>query len=176
MIYLRPGDVFCVNSHDWVSRAIIKVTGFWDVDGTSDYSHAGIITDKRGSTFEALWTIKESHLVNYIGSDIIIGRWSPMTTEVFYDSFSPLVPQFLGESYPLWRLPLFVIPPLARKVSTGKYLVCSELTAKFLKNAGAISFFTGVSPDYIADMIRRWANWEVVYEGILDQLSIGWEM
>jgi hypothetical protein len=168
-LMIRQGDIFCVNSGLWISTAITKVTGVWSTDGEAKYSHAGIITDPFGGTFESLRHIEENSLFGYVGKPVIIGRHDKMATDLYRKAFDPLKSEQNGRVYPLWRIALFLIPPLARKIGTGDFLVCSELVAKFLKNAGILTNFTGWTPDCLADMIRDWKHWKIVYEGILTE-------
>jgi hypothetical protein len=54
---------------------------------------------------------------------------------------------------------------LAKYIHFLDWGVCSELTALFLMKCGLIDFWRGVFPDYLADMIRLWKGWNIIYEG-----------
>jgi len=172
---LHPGDVFCVHGNMPVVSALIRgAEQFWSIDNEACYGHAGIVTSASGATLEALWRVRPATLEAYMGQNIIVAR--PLTTGT--DPACPITPMakdlaiasvssHLGRMYPGWRLALHLIPPLAKYLSTGRYLVCSELTAKYLQLIGSrIGPFAGVNPDTLADEWRRWKNFEVIFEGV----------
>jgi len=166
-IKLLPGDIFCSRNPMWLGIAINAVQRFWDVDNQCDYGHAGIITGVFGNTLEALWTVKAQNVWRAYDSPdrggLLIGRNQNMTYDKFLAGMEA-VKVYKGNPYPLWRLFLHLIPPLGKYLSTGKFLVCSELTAKFLVGAGELNFYKGVTPDYLQDMIEHWDEWDIVYE------------
>lgn len=165
---LQPGDIFCTRNPMALGRAINFMQRFWAKDNASTYSHAGIIIDRQGTTFEALWTVTSRNIFEDIARDqILIGRHLDMKP-YFFSSAMSAMQHYQGRWYPFHRLFLHLLPPLAKYVSAGsRYLVCSELVGKFLSLAGLIDFYKGKNPDDIADMIRLWRAWEIVYEGIL---------
>jgi hypothetical protein len=149
-----------------LGRIICAIQRFNDVDDKASYSHAGIMVDAR-TTFEALWRNQRQPLFEaYAGKAILIGRHQDMTMRRFLNGFRG-VSYLEGRWYAGHRLFLHIIPPLAKYFKTGQFAVCSELAAKFLQDAGLIDFWAGVNPDYLADMIRRWVGWRVIFEGIL---------
>lgn len=164
---LKPGDIFCTTNPMWLGRAINWVQAFNDPDDKSKYSHSGFLISPTGVTSEALWTIKQSYLSNYIGKPIIIGRHIKMTQERFDVAYAKIKHQE-GDWYPLWRLPLFFIPPLAKYIHFSNIPVCSEWVEKLLVAAGLEDSWSGKNPNYVADMIIRWKEWEVIYEGIME--------
>lgn len=112
-------------------------------------------------------------LATYAGQRIIIAR--PLVPDsVEYGTgllckYRALaeVSNHLGQWYPAWRLLLHLAPPLAKYLSNGRNLVCSELVAKYLTLIGTRSGpYTGINPDTLADMWIAWRNFEVVYEGV----------
>ena len=167
---LKPGDIFCTRNPMWLGRAINAAQKFWSADNASEYSHAGIIIDTEGTTFEALWTVKSRNIFRDCADDqILIGRHRLMDHDAFQQGLAAVM-DYQGHWYPFHRLFLHLFPPAAKYISAGsRYLVCSELTAKFLYHAGPglVDFYRGKNPDHIADMIRRWKGWSVVYEGVL---------
>lgn len=169
-IIIKEGDVFCTNDpRPGLSTCINFLQKLWDVDNRSSYSHAGIITDVGGNTFEALWTVKRQNIfIDYKDKDVLIGRVVDMDSSKF-DTGMRKVLKYEGNIYPFYRLFLHMLPPLAKYVSTGRYLVCSELVGKFLKYSGAgkghLTYYKGLNPNSISDMIRKWDVWEVVFEG-----------
>lgn len=172
MPVLRSGDIFCTINPMLLGRMICAIQRFNDVDNSARYSHAGIIINPDNpfvgtETFEALWTNHRQDLFKaYAGKQVIIGRHEDMTPKRFLEGFGG-VRHLEGRWYAGHRLFLHIIPPLAKYFASGQFAVCSELAAKFLKDAGLIDFWAGVNPDYLADMIRRWVGWTVVYEGVL---------
>jgi hypothetical protein len=173
---LKQGDVFCSDSTSFVGKAINWFQKLDAKDDESIYSHSGIITSMDGDTFEALSRIERNNIYNRKGQKVIIARplcydlIGGMVTDVQKKkAISELTKQYNGMIYPFWRLGLHMIPFMAKKISAnGRFLVCSELVAKYLYLIGARhSMFTGTSPDDLADEWGRWRNFEVIYEGIL---------
>ena len=180
---LRPGDLFVTKNPQALGRGINAIQTFWSRDGQSQYSHAGIILDPDGTTFEALWTIKRSNLFKgYVGEKVCIARWVHMIEAYTRKAMRVLSQEHEGKIYPAWRLFLNVIPPLAKYTSfKGRFAVCSELVAKFLyivyQQHGydddygykwpRHSHYCGTNPDMLADEWHRWDNYEIVFEGVL---------
>lgn len=166
MIQLKPGDIFCTANPMALGRAINFFQKVWATDNDSEYSHAGIIINPQGDTFESLWTVRFSNLSKYIGKHVLIGR--PVNLEVSDIKYGlrNVIMDHKGQIYPVWRLPLAIVPPLAKYISSGRFPVCSELVAKYLKLAGVLGIgrWQGKNPDNIADMIKRWDAFEVVHE------------
>lgn len=166
-MYIRPGDIFCSENPWIIGRAINAVQSWNALDGHAVYGHAGVLILPPGITVEALWKVKSQVLTRaYSGRKVLIGRHADMTPRLAFKGFHSIGDQ-LGKPYPLHRLPLFLIPSLARRISFLDWGVCSELTAKFLCGAGLMDFWSGVSPDDLADMIHNWKKWSVVFEGML---------
>lgn len=166
-VKLQPGDIFCTVNPMWLGKSINAVQKFFDPDNEAKYSHAGIITDSDGGTFEALWTTKNSTLSQYKGKQIIIGRNESMIDAIFPIAYAEVL-QHKGQWYPFHRLAFFLIPPLAKYVHVLNRPVCSELAAQFLCYAGILKNWAGKDPDYIADMMTRWRGWTIIYEGVWD--------
>ena len=163
---LQPGDVFCTINPMWLGRAICAVERFNDLDNSAAYSHAGIILGSLATTFEALWRNGRQELFKaYQGKRILIGRHRDMDPERFRAGWDEIA-HMEGQWYAGHRLFLMLIPPLAKYLATGKFAVCSEIVAKFLKGAGIMGYWSGVTPDHIADTIHTHKGWMVVYEGI----------
>lgn len=164
---LKPGDIFCSESLWIIGRAINAVQAWWAKDSQSRYSHAGIIIDPEGLTLEAMWRVRSQKLLTaYSGRRVLIGRHENMDMRHFLTGIDAVIDQY-GDLYPLHRLLLFLVPPLARRVNVAGWTVCSEYTAKFLHAGGMMDYWSGVNPDDLADMIRNWRNWSIVYEGKL---------
>lgn len=161
---LRPGDVFCTENPMWLGRTINAVQKFRAKDNESVYSHAGIILTPRGVTFEARWTNCRGTLSDHSGKRILIGRHKGMDAAKFLMGWDG-IRHHEGQWYAGHRLLFFLLcPPLAKYISLGLG-VCSEITMKLLYNAGLSKTWRGWVPDDVADMIRNWREWEIVYEG-----------
>jgi hypothetical protein len=168
---LLPGDIFLTRNPMWLGRTINAVQAFWAADNRSEYSHAGIILNKNGKTFEALWTVRSQNLqTGYASMRVLIGRHELMNVGRFVRGMSR-ISGLEGKWYPFHRLFFHLFPPAAKYVSTGSFLVCSELTGKFLWGAGLVDFYKGKNPDHLADMVRRHKGWQIVFEGDLDEYA-----
>jgi len=166
MIKLAPGDIFCTRNPMLLGRVINVIQRFWSKDNQSEYSHSGIILDKDGETFEALWTNKRQNLFTaYAGRQVLIGRHVNMNFATFAKGWNG-IKKHEGRWYAGHRLLFFLIPPLAKYLNFGLG-VCSELTAKFLFRSGLWKHWKGLCPDDMADRIHYWRDLEVVFEGIL---------
>jgi len=151
----------------WLGKAINAIQWFWSEDGEAKYSHAGMILDNRGTTFEALWTVSSRNIFSaYAGENVIIAR--PRCDSAAIDkALDAIITEHKGQWYPGWRLFMHLIPP-ASKITFFDRLVCSELCAKYLYLAGARhDQYTGTNPDTLADEWREWKHFDVVFEGKL---------
>lgn len=165
---VKPGDIFCSRNPMALGRAICAVQSFWDRDGEAEYSHAGLILDSAGTSFESLWTVKNGNIYNDYRDGIIIGRHKSMSSRMFNIAFNGVTSQRVGQIYPFYRLLFHLFPPIA-KVSLGR-VVCSELVAEFLYACSIMGFWKGVTPSYLVDIIRRWKWWKIMYEGNLNDI------
>jgi len=174
-IELRTGDLFGTRNPMALGRGINTVQKVWSKDNKSVYSHSGLIENSKGVTYEALWTIKQSHLTNYLGKRVIIARalkdmlGCEITQETCQQALIEIKQRHHKQWYPWWRIPLHIIPPLAKYVSWfGKKVVCSELVAEFEYLIGVRhSQYTGTNPDMLADEWRKWKDFAIIGEGEL---------
>jgi len=166
-IKLQYGDVFASSNHALDAKIIDFVEKIWSHDNEAYYNHTGIIINPDGTTLEALLTVRSQNIYRaYHGRKIIIARWKYMNHETFHLAFQGIKRE-IGKLYPLWRLPLHIIPPLAKYLGFG-HMVCSELVAKFLYLAGArYSQYQGTNPDTLVDEWRYWRSYEIIFEGVL---------
>ena len=175
-IDLKQGDVFCSENTAFFSKMINIMQKINSKDNCSVYSHAGIITSFDGATFEALSTIRADHLKRRKGQKVLIAR--PIAKSITGGAITALdkklaiteiVSQYNGKRYPWWRIILHAIPFAAKYVSAhGRFLVCSELVAKYLYLINARHHhYTGTDPDDLADEWIRWKNFEIIFEGVL---------
>jgi hypothetical protein len=167
---LMPGDVFATQNPQGLGKAICLMESIESQDGTAQYGHSGIIQDAHGKTLEAVWHIAEQNLFDcYRGMNVLIARWRGMN-EVTYKIGMAAVHPLLGRTYPYQRLLLHALG-LAKRVHIFKTPVCSELTAMFLINCGAIELegknYWGVTPDYLADEWRISKYFDIIFEGAL---------
>ena len=169
---LKAGDVFCSQNLSAFSRVIVAAEKFWARDGVAEYGHAGIITSVSGDTFEALGTIRADHMAKYSGSKVLIARPVKTLADMPIVRFSidaalwKVREQHEGQRYPLWRLALHLVPPSARRIGSGDYVVCSELTAKYLRLLQTHRMVpAGLNPDDLADAFKSSRCFDIVYEG-----------
>lgn len=165
---LRKGDIFCSRNPMMLGRTINGVQKFWAKDNKSQYSHSGFLIQggSNAVSFEALWTNKTQNFYKaYSGTQVLIGRHKDMDYKTFAKGWNG-VNHHLGKVYAGHRLLFFLIPPLAKYLNFG-LAVCSEMTMKFLFKAGLTAVWKGWNPDDVADMIRNYKDWEIVYEGVL---------
>jgi hypothetical protein len=167
---LQPGDLFLVASSGLFSRMINAVQRFWSQDDHSQYTHAGIILNWDGDTFEAVGKgIRKGNLFAYAGKPVLIARHESMTEPLFQEAFEKTYKR-CGDPYPVHRLFFHLFPPISKYWGLGM-AVCSELVAEFLYFAGILGYWMGVNPDELEEMFRHWKGFEIVYEGICPK---GW--
>lgn len=170
-IKLNRGDIFCTKNPMMLGKAINFVQKLHAKDNQSEYSHSGIIVmgGALGDavTFEALWTNKcQPFYEAYKGKKVVIGRHKDMTLKIFNRGWNG-IKHHKGKCYAGWRLPLFFVPFLAKYLNLGLG-VCSELTMKFLFKAGLSDCWKGWNPDDVSDMLHRWKDYEIIFEGVLE--------
>lgn len=164
-IQLQKGDLFATVNPMALGRGINAIQWFWSGDGQSCYSHAGIIINEQGDTFEALWTVKSVNLFKaYAGKNVIIAR-PKISASIIDIELDFLMKEHKGKIYPFWRLGMHLIPPLA-KIALFNMLVCSELVAKFEYKIGARhGQYKGTAPDTLADEWINWKIFDVIFQG-----------
>ncbi len=167
-ILLQSGDLFATSNPQGLGKVICIAECAKSLDGEAEYGHSGIIQDPLGKTFEAVWHIAEQNLFDaYKGQKTIIARWRGMNEATYRIGFDAVYP-LLGRHYPFQRLLLHMVG-LARWVHVLDTPVCSELTAKFLINCGAIMLsdkeFWGITPDNLVDEWRISKYFDVILKG-----------
>ena len=164
-INLRMLDIFCVSTPDGVGSAIRLAERYGEVDNRAFHTHTGLIVNETGRTIEALHRYAYNHLNEYSGQHIIIGRHRRMKRDMALSGIAKLQ-KYIGKRYPYSRLPLIgLFPRLSKYLYWGKP-VCSELSLLGWHEAGVIGFWKGVTPAYVADMIRLWRSIEIIYDNI----------
>lgn len=175
LIPLQLGDVVCcAGSMGFVSAGIRLMEKIWSEDNEATYGHSMLVTDPAGSVLDTLWTVRNNHIGAYRGQPVIVARPvstinnQPISVVAKSVAIGAIVRDGMGRWYPVHRLMLHLIPPLAKYASSGKYLVCSERVAKYLTIIAARDeVYAGITPDDLADEWRRWKNFDVIFEGVL---------
>lgn len=167
MIELKAGDVFATDLGGTLGTLIKAGERVHSQDAQAFYSHAGVILDWEGTTFEALWTVKRQNLWKaYAGANVIIARWKAMNDIAFERGFRVIQTQE-GKIYPVHRLFLHALDVAKLHIGTRK--VCSELTSCFQMMAGMITQAGGncygVTPDNLIDEWRISKYVDIIYEG-----------
>lgn len=161
---LHSGDLFAVSSKGFLGWAIRAVQCVWSWDSEAPYNHVGIITNGQGDTIEARWRFERFSINDYRGHRVLIVRHKEMTKYKALLGLGAIWPD-LGNWYPVHRIALFMVPPLA-KISVFNRGVCSEQTAKFMKGAGFGNVVYGITPDNLADLWRESKSMDIIFEGV----------
>jgi len=174
---LQKGDIFCVSQPEQgiLSKAIIKISIAKSLDNQCEYSHSGIMINET-MTYEANWHYEKQNLRDaYKGCKMLIGRINE--AELNYQGCKlnwskglRTYMHLLGKQYPWYRLPLFLMGRGLSKKTILKKPVCSEKTVGELYGAtGYLAFKSnyGWVPDDVADAIKRWDIFDVIFEGTL---------
>ena len=173
-IELRPGDVLCVRGDmPVVSAGIRFVEWILSKDSEATYGHSAIVGTAGGTLLDTLWRVRWTHISRYAGQQMIIARPTrtlrgiAITDAARRVSLNMVSADSHGRLYPVHRLALHLLPPLAKYCSNGRQMVCSERTARYLCLIGAMAEpWAGITPDDLADRWRRWSNFDVIFEGI----------
>jgi len=169
MIDLKHCDFFATANPSAVLGCGISAVQKWNSrDNQSLYTHAGIIINPEGDMIESLWKVEVNNLFErYTGRQVVIARYTELEERRWEKAFLMLL-DHVGDIYPWWRLPLHVVPPLAKYLSFTGMPVCSELVAKTEYYVGARHrWWAGTCPDTLSDEWHRWRNFEIVFEGVL---------
>ncbi len=127
---LKPGDVFLSENTMVIGDIISQMERVRARDNNALYSHAGIILDDIGTTYEALQSVRNDNLFSrYRGKKVLVARYKLMDKNRFDFAYT-MVKSHNGNWYPVHRLFLHLL-------NVAKYIhqdsvVCSELTARFL--------------------------------------------
>lgn len=165
---IQPGDGFLTKYPGPLQYAINFVQWARSRDGEATYTHSGLVVSENGTTFEARLKVKEYDLSKYIGSRVLIYRHICMNEKTFQKFYKQLKNESNGKIYPFYRM-IFHISPLLSKWAPFDRGVCSEKNAKFNYLCEFMSYWKGVIPDDIHDMVcDPWADqWEIIFEGVL---------
>ena len=163
---LVSGDILLLSGKRWDSRTIRWFQSLWAKDGRVDYDHAAVVVSK-DVLFEAttptigLYNIEPEH---YLGSTVKVFRCNGMTFARAVEGRKYIF-KLSGLKYPVYRLFLFALR-LARFIH-WKRMVCSEVAAKFLTDAGFYDRWWGVDVDQLHDYMESDSRFVVVFEGEL---------
>jgi hypothetical protein len=172
VLNLQRGDFASVSSGTGISKAIRVIEQMNSKRNVADYTHSLVIDDPYGTTIESLGHIRYNSLDSYIGKEIIILRWDSMTIEKYADGKQAIMDN-VGQIYPFWRIPMFIVPVIAKYATTRKFPVCSELAAKMLYHSGLLEYigrWEGWDPQDIADL-RFYKDISVVGKGTLGKFQ-----
>lgn len=170
-VEIQPGDVFASQNPQGIGPIIQFWQKFNSKDNKSDRGHTGIIQNDSGKTLEAVFSITEQNLMQkYNGCGLTIARPVAVEDELVHGAIEMLRKQHLGQGYPYWRLVFHLFRPLAKYITAdGRFVVCSELTAKYLWLIGKRhAQFTGTTPDDLVDEWRKWRDFEIIFDGKLE--------
>jgi len=169
-VVLKACDFFGTENPMALGWGINKVQKFNSRDNKSVYTHSGIIMNSQGDTIESLWTVDSQNIwKGYAGKRVIIARWEFLEDEQWEKAYLMIMDKHWKKKYPWWRVPLQIIPPLAKYLSFTGMPVCSELVAKVEHWIGARHrWWTGTTPDILADEWRLWKGYSVMIEGIIE--------
>lgn len=168
------GDIFCAETPWLIGRWITVVSGWLSRDGAAEHGHAGIIINAKGDTIEALTTVRTRNIYkDFTGKRILIARpikdlnGQPLNSRLKKTCMHKIIKIHLGQWYPWWRIPLNLIPPLAKVWGDGNHLVCSEIVAKYESLLPTRhKYYMGVSPDTLADEWRHWKQqYKIIFNG-----------
>jgi hypothetical protein len=170
MIDLRPGDLFAVRTKSVLACGIRAVQKVWSKDHEAIYNHTGIIQDRQGATFEALWRYAEKNLyAEYAGCRVCVARYTGEWRVPVETALADLRRRYrLKPFYPVWRIPLHMIPPLA-KISLFDWDVCSEVVGWWENHIGLRTngVWSGLNPDDLHDAWAIHRHVEIIHEGAL---------
>jgi hypothetical protein len=170
---LKPGDQLCVTGGMFgVSAGIRLVERFWAKDNEASYGHCAIVGTEGGTLLDTLWTVRWTHISRYAGQQMIIARPThTLRGLVITDAAKSVALKMIssaghGRPYPVHRIALHLIPPLAKYFSAGRQMVCSERSGKINVLLGSMDEpWAGLTPDDLADRYRCWRNFDVIFEG-----------
>lgn len=175
---LQPGDVFCVQGRGPLFWGILAVQWINSRDGEATYGHAALIVDAGGTVLDTRWRVGRTSLDMYQGQRMIIARpveWitrdghtsGPISESTRLLCLAAIEATCSGKWYPVHRLFLHLVPPVAKLLHIGRWQVCSERVGAYLQAIGARPYpVGGVTPDMLADEWRRWRNYQVIFEGV----------
>jgi hypothetical protein len=164
---VNPGDFFLVDSSNLLGTIINSVQKFWAYDNNSIYSHAGLIIDRAGTTFELRLKAESRNFFKACKNrKVLIARNDLMTEALFSKFFIKFEKERKDKFYPIGRLLLHLFPP-SLKLFPNSIGVCSEFVSFFYYKLNLLDYWMGFNPDWLADIAKNWKHWNIIYEGVL---------
>lgn len=172
---LKHGDIFVVYGTSLISKLIKWYEKLTSQDNKAKASHAGIILNPSGVTFEAQADgIKRDLIQHYKGQHIVIFRHKEMNIERFWHGFDA-IKKYEKNIYPYWRLLVHSIPVISKLNLLG-IPVCSELVTEFLyksfcnhKEVNDLMMrfqnYWGWTPDELEDDLRIAKDFDIIFNG-----------
>jgi len=163
---IRPGDGFLIYNGSFFQKLVNAFQLLVSRDGEAVYSHAGYFTSYSGTTFEARVKIGHYDIKDFLGCKVLFFRHKCMNDRTFYKHYDYLKNKSEGRIYPFYRLAFHLLPFTARWAPFDRG-VCSEKVAQLYYLSEFMSYWKGIKPDYIHDMVcDPWASqWSIIYEG-----------
>lgn len=165
---LRPGDIILFAGRSFRAKLVNFFQSLYAKRGVSSYNHAAVVASGDGDILHATrWRIKHTSLKRrYRNSQVMVVRWRGMTPERFHSGLTE-VKAMLGRPFAFWRQLLHAIR--LGGLFYSKYVVCSELVAKFLIAAGAWPrHWAGVNVnDLYEEFMENSTQYQVVFQGRL---------
>ena len=178
MYYYKPsvktGDIFLTHdNNEWLAKGIRFIQKIYAEDNEALYSHAGIILDSAGNTFESKMRVGSyCFFEQYANMNVVIYR--PPNKKSLKTAIQKIIQKHDGDIYPIYRL-FFHLLGVADHIHWNRQLVCSELVAKYLYYAELRDgHYYGTTPDNLHDEFRNNHYFKLIYEGKLPYIdSIG---
>lgn len=165
---LKPGDIILFAGRSFRAKVINFFQSLFAKSGRSIYNHAALVTSAEGDILHATrWRIKHTSLrKRYRRSQVMILRWRHLTLDRLRRGMAEVGPM-LGRPFAFWRQLLHAVR--LGWLFYGKYVVCSELVAKFLSAAGARArHWAGTNVnDLYEEFTGNPSHYQVVYQGRL---------
>lgn len=148
---VRPGDFFVTRNNSLLSDLINFFQRLRASDGKACFSHAGFFTDQNGTSFEALWKVREYNFWEEHDGDIaIIARHECMMPTTFARHYREIRATYGGRIYPAYRLLFHISTALAQWAPAGRG-VCSEITMHLAHMCELSTWYRSATPDDVAD-------------------------
>lgn len=165
---LLPGDVLLTRHASVLGFLINAVQGLRSPDGKAKTRHVEFVVNPDGVTFAARWVVKEYHISDYIGKEIVIVRNQCMTQETFARHYRTVKAKHNGKMYPAYRMLFHLSTAVSRLTPFGNG-VCSEVVGYLLYLCEMVKYYKGMTPDNLDDIVcDPWAgSWETIACGKL---------
>lgn len=162
----QPGDACVVEGKATLSGIIRYLS-------KGRASHAILIVDQSGYTIEALSTIRNGHMRNYVGQNVLIVRPRGVSEKLRHEAIDAIELKWMGKRYPWWRLGIHIVDqilPTFGRINLLGIPVCSEVVTYDEWKMGIRSGddIWGVNPN---ELMNYWVmvsqHHDIVYRGRL---------